>query len=159
MQCQECFESFVGSRCSCGWSAPSLGCDGARTRGGIKLCNWATASKLCNLLASGDQSYCNWHTEWERQLQFAPMQSEYEALRDWLTQFAPGERYGENPGQWWADPDTTIAVCHGMSSLPGRTEKQKRDRCREHWRIMGALRRGIYSEANQTQRDGQPVNP
>lgn len=149
MQCQECFEQFVGMRCSCGWMAPGQLSNGMRTRQGMKLCSWVTAGRMCTQIASGDATYCNWHHEWERQLEGKPMKSELEALTEWMTQFQPGEMYGVNPGQWWADPKTTLQACHGLNELPARTERMKRECYERHWEAMKRLKRGIYSEKNQ----------
>lgn len=149
MQCRECFEEFTGSRCSCGWSAPGQLSDGTRKYQGMKLCNWTTAGKLCNMIASGDADYCNWHHEWKRQLEDRPMTTEYEALCEWLKQFDPGGDYSANPGQWWADPQTIIQACHGFGRVPGRTEKMKYERYQAHWEAMKRLKKGIYSDKNQ----------
>lgn len=149
MQCRECFEMFTGPRCSCGWSTPGQLSDGTRTYQGMKLCPWATAGKLCNMIVSGDADYCNWHREWSRMLEGKPQIAEFEALRDWMKQFSPGGDYGANPGQWWGDPQTTIQVLHGFGMMPPRTEKMKYERYQEHWRMMEKLKKGIYSEKNQ----------
>lgn len=131
--CNVCGESA----CGC---AKALSDINSRTYQGMTLCSWSTAEKLCNLFVSGNCDYCAWHVEWQRQLQDSPLITEYDALCPWLTQFAPGGPYGANPGQWWADPQTIIQVCHGIGYVPARTERMKCEHSREHLRMLGLQR-------------------
>lgn len=112
-----------------------------RTSHGMKLCAWATAGKLCNMIANGDQTRCNWHNEWKTILEGGTDKSEYQALDEWLELFRPGGHYGHNPGQWWAPIRELVDALHGLGPTPRRTEQQRRIRDGEHRAAMDAQRK------------------